>query len=185
MRLGEGRVLGQRVLEHWGPTLATDDVGRVLQVSSSIDAKRLRELEERFREWYAWTVDLPGTYYLQVVRCLFKENQIAEGRFVALGRQINLAEVHLPVFMLAARDDELVNPDQLFATVRLIGTAKADVEMVTEPGRHLSLFLGAGSLGGSWQTIAQWLRRIPLPVTSVANRRRRSVSRADCMQPQG
>jgi poly(3-hydroxyalkanoate) synthetase len=185
VRLGEGRVLGQCVLEHWGPALAADDVSHVLQVSSNIDAECLRELEKRFREWYAWTVDLPGTYYLQVTRCLFKENQIAQGRFVALGRQINLAGMRLPVFMLAARDDELVHPDQLFATGRLIGTAKADVKMVTEPCGHLGLFLGARSLGGSWQKIARWLRRDSLPATSIASSGQRSVLRAGGVQLPG
>ena len=48
------------------------------------------ELEQCFRRWYVWTVDPPGTYYLQVVQRLFKENQIAEGRFVALGRQLRI-----------------------------------------------------------------------------------------------
>ncbi len=159
VRAGEGRIRGQRVLELWGSVLAADQVVQVLQVSPGVDAVHLHELEERFREWYAWTVDLPGTYYLQVVRWLFKENQIAKGRFIALGRQIDLAELRAPVFLLAARDDELIAVDQLFATAHLIGTPKAHIEMVTEPCGHLSLFLGAKTLCETWQRIACWLGR--------------------------
>ncbi len=159
VRLGEGRVIGRRMLEIWGPALDADETKRVLQLPPDTAPARLRDLDQRFRDWYAWTVDLPGTYYLQVVRWLFKENRIAEGRFVALGRTIDLAGVRAPVFLLAARDDELISTEQLFATARLIGTPKAAIEMSSEPCGHLSLFLGAATLTGTWRRIARWLGR--------------------------
>jgi poly(3-hydroxyalkanoate) synthetase len=161
VRLGEGRVLGQRVLEMWGPALAAEDTDRVLQVGPGMGAVELEALERRFRQWYAWTFDLPGTYYLQVVRWLFKENRIAEGRFSALGRTIKLSQVRAPAFLLAARDDEIVAPEQLFAAAHLIGTARPAIEMATEPCGHLSLFVGAKTLGGPWRRIAHWLAHDP------------------------
>jgi hypothetical protein len=39
----------------------------VLQVPDHVASSRLRRLEARFLDWYAWTVDLPGVYFLQVV----------------------------------------------------------------------------------------------------------------------
>ena len=44
------------------------------------------------------TLDLPGTYYLEVTERVFRQNQIAQGDFVALGRRIDLAEVRVPVY---------------------------------------------------------------------------------------
>jgi poly(3-hydroxyalkanoate) synthetase len=157
VRRGEGLVVGQSMLELWSPVLDANQADAVLQVPSAIDPVRLRELHERFHEWNAGTVNLPGTYYLQVSRWLFKENQIAEGRFVALGRRIDLARVDTPMFLLAAGDDKLVSADQLFETARLVSTPKAFLEMATEPCGHLSLFLGADVLGGTWRKIAHWL----------------------------
>jgi poly(3-hydroxyalkanoate) synthetase len=150
-------VLGKHVLESWGALLAGDDTKKTLQVAADIDAARYRELDKRFQAWNAATVDLPGTYYLQVVSRLYKENQIAEGHFVALGKRISLADITVPIFLLAARDDELVPPEQLFATAQLVGTPKALIEMATEPCGHLSLFLGRKTLAGIWRRIAQWL----------------------------
>jgi poly(3-hydroxyalkanoate) synthetase len=161
VQLGEGRVLGRCMLELWKRAPAIDEVGGLLQVSPKVEANQLRDLQERFRQWHERTLDLPGTYYLQVVRRLFKENQIAEGRFVALGRVIDLAEIRAPMFLLAARDDEVVCADQLFAAARLVGTPAADLEMATEPCGHLSLFLGAKTLAGSWRRIARWLALAP------------------------
>ena len=157
VRLGDGRVLGQRVLDLWAPALAPDEASRVLQMAPGIDAAQRLHLERRFRRWYALTVDLPGTYYLQVVSQLFKENRIAAGRFEALGRRIDLGSVHAPTFLLAGRDDELVSVDQLLATARHIGTPREKIEISVEPCGHLSLFLGAETLRNTWSRIADWL----------------------------
>ncbi len=161
VRLGEGRVLGQRALDLWGSGLAAADVHDVLQVQPDADAKDLRELERRFADWNAWAVDLPGTYYLQVVSWLFKENRIAQARFTALGRTVDLAEVRLPMFLLAAGADELVAPEQLFAAARLVGTPARDIETATEPCPHLGLFMGANTLQRAWPRIVRWLDRRP------------------------
>jgi poly(3-hydroxyalkanoate) synthetase len=157
--LGGGRALGRHMLDLWAPTLGADEVDRVLQVAPALAAGRLRALEQRFDSWYAVTLDLPGTFYLQVVQWLYKENQIAEGRFVALGRPVNLPDIRVPMFLFAARDDEIVAPGQLFATARLVGTPSTAIEMVTEPCGHLSLFLGARTIDGAWRRIADWLKR--------------------------
>jgi poly(3-hydroxyalkanoate) synthetase len=159
--LGDGVVLGHRMLELLGPALDAYGADHVLQIPASIDPVRLDALHERFRQWNACTVDLPGVFYLQVCRGLFKENQIAEGSFVALGRRIHLAEINNPIFLLAADNDELVSVDQLFGTARLVSTPKAFIEMATEPCGHLSLFLGAQVLGGTWRRIADWLGQNP------------------------
>ena len=96
-RLGEGRVLGQRVIDLWRPALHGQEGAIALQIEARDDSEA-KALLQRFRAWYDWTVDLPGAYYHQTVLWLFKENRLAEGRFVALGRQIDLNEASSPDF---------------------------------------------------------------------------------------
>jgi poly(3-hydroxyalkanoate) synthetase len=153
-RLGDGRVLGQRSADLWATTLQTDAATAALQLQPD-DYARQEILQERFRRWSAATVDLPGVFYHQTVQWLFKENRLAGGRFTALGRRIDLAEVRQPMFLLAARDDEIVPPAQLLALRGLVGTQ--DVQFMTEPGCHLSLYLGARTLRGAWARIARWM----------------------------
>ena len=153
-----GRVRGRHMLRMWAPALGADDERRVLQLPPNDHSAAVKDLLARFRDWYDLTVDLPGTYYLEVVSWLYKENRLAEGRFVALGRQIDLAGLHQPIFLLGARDDELVAPEQLFETARRIGAPKQHIETATEPCGHLSLFLGADTIKRSWVRIAGWLR---------------------------
>jgi poly(3-hydroxyalkanoate) synthetase len=156
--IGQGRILGQHILKFWAQyAFDRDVVHRLLQSADALDSPAFRQLENRFRDWYAWTLDLPGTYYLQVVEQLFKENCLATGRFIALGRPINVAAVRCPLFLLAARDDELVAPEQIFATERLVGSAPGAVRKTIAPGGHLGLFMGRTILTDIWPRIAHWL----------------------------
>src|SRR6266576_2405444 len=119
VELGGGRILGDRVL----------------QVPRRLGGPALRRLEAEFQEWYAATVDLPGTYYLEVVEWLYKQNRLAEGTLVALGHRIDLARVRVPLFLLAARDDDVVAPEQVFATEARVGTAASEIETAMAPGQ--------------------------------------------------
>ncbi len=155
-RLGEGRVLGQRVIDLWGPAMRGQDAAVMLQIGPRDDGET-SALLQRFHAWFDWTVDLPGAYYHQIVLWLFKENRLAQGRFIALGRQIDLGAMRQPLYLLAARDDELVAPEQLMAVGRLVGTRPEEIESVLEPCGHLGLFVGARSLDGAWSRAARWL----------------------------
>jgi poly(3-hydroxyalkanoate) synthetase len=158
VRSGEGTVHGEQMLEMWGLSHSPDEAEVSLQTPADVDPARRGELNERFWQWYAETVDLPGSFYLQVVKWLFKENQIAQGRFVALGQCIDLAKLRTPICLLAASHDEVVSVDQLFAVARLVGTPPAHLVKMSEPCGHLSLFLGANVLDGAWREIVRWLR---------------------------
>jgi poly(3-hydroxyalkanoate) synthetase len=159
VRLGEGIVHGQQMLGLWGVSHGPDEADVTLQFSADIDPARRAELGERFRQWHAETVDLPGSFFLQVVNWLFKQNLIAEGRFVALGQSIDLSKLSAPICLLAGSHDEVVSVDQLFAAARLVGTAPEHLVKMTEACGHLSLFLGTEVLGHAWPNIASWLVR--------------------------
>lgn len=155
---GEGRVLGDRLLKFWAPTLRGDEVHGLLEPADAIGSPAFQRLELRFRDWYAWTVDLPGRYYLQVVEQLFKENRLARGSFVALGRRIDLSEVRCPLFLLAARDDDIVAPEQIFAMENLVDRRCA-IDKLIAPCGHLGLFMGRRILSTAWHDIGRWLLR--------------------------
>jgi poly(3-hydroxyalkanoate) synthetase len=159
VRLGEGIVHGQQMLGMWGFSHGPNEADVTLQMSDDIAAGRRQELNERFRQWHAETVDLPGSFFLQVVEWLFKENRIAQGRFVALGQNIDLSKLTTPICLLAGSHDEVVSVDQLFAVARLVGTRDRHLMKLAEPCGHLSLYLGAEVLGRAWPDIARWLVR--------------------------
>jgi poly(3-hydroxybutyrate) depolymerase len=85
------------------------------------------------------------------------DNQFATGRFTALGRPIDLSMVRGPIFLLAARDDEIVAPEQLLAARHLVGSKKCQIRTEVVPGTHLGLCMGATTLLHTWSKIARWL----------------------------
>jgi poly(3-hydroxyalkanoate) synthetase len=95
--IGCGRMIGQHALQFWSPSFDRETIRKVLQLPHETSSEAFGRLEARFREWYASTLDLPGAYYLQVVEHLFKENRLAAGRFVALGRKVDLSALRCPL----------------------------------------------------------------------------------------
>jgi poly(3-hydroxybutyrate) depolymerase len=158
VELGGGRLLGQHALKFWSPHVPDRESMRaLLQSSGAVTSGSFQRLEARFRDWYAWTLDLPGTYYLQAVEHLFKQNRLASGRFVALGRRIDLSNLRCPLFLLAARDDDVVAPEQVFATERRVDSERCAVRKSVAPCGHLGLFMGREVLANVWPEIARWL----------------------------
>ena len=168
VRLGDGLVLGHKLLRFWGPDSADpESIHQLLQTKAGSDAAARIHLEARFRDWYSWTIDLPGTFFLEVVDRLYKRNELASGKFVALGRQVELARMHTPILMLAARDDELIAPPQLFAVGHLVGTPPHNLRKITAPCRHVGLFMGERTLQEIWPKIAQWIRESQVSVSAL------------------
>src|SRR3954469_14361528 len=158
VRQGGGLVSGEHMLKLWNMPFSPDDVEAVLQRNVGDGSDEAGMLLDRFGRWDRATLDLPGTYYLEVTERVFRQNQIASGGFVALGRRTDLADVRVPVFLLAGENDDVVPSDQAFATVGLLGTPQAGLERACEPCGHLSLFMGRNVLGQSWRRIARWLQ---------------------------
>lgn len=153
---GGGNVSGGEMLRLWSKAPNRDDIVAALQ--RDLSDEEGAALLARFDRWNAETLNLPGTYYLEIVDRIFRENQIAGGRFVALGRTIDLKDVKAPVFLLAGLDDDVVPAAQALATAGLLGTPPAFIAAASEPSNHLGLFMGARTHVHAWPRIAAWLR---------------------------
>lgn len=153
---GGGNVSGDEMLRLWSKAPSRDDIVAALQ--RDLSDEEGATLLARFDRWNTETLDLPGTYYLEIVNRIFRENRIAGGTFVALGRAIDLRNVKIPVFLLAGLDDDVVPAAQALATAGLLGTPPAFIAAASEPSNHLGLFMGARTHAHAWPRIAEWLR---------------------------
>ena len=152
---GGGLIRGHHMLHLWN---GSADPEAALQIRLSRDIAADRELLDRFKRWNSETLDLPGTFFLQVVRSIFRENRLARGSFMALGREIRLQRVEAPVFLLVGVDDEIVPAEQAMATASLLGAGAASVESTIVPSDHLGLFIGGRTLANWWPRVAAWLQ---------------------------
>jgi poly(3-hydroxyalkanoate) synthetase len=169
VEVGHGRVLGQRLLPLWNQgSIDREMIHRILQCPDGPKSSAFQNVEARFRQWQACTVDLPGTYYLQVVERLYKQNQLPAGQFEALGRAVDLSTVQCPIFLLSARDDEIVAAEQLFAVERLVGS-NCRIQKAVTSCTHLGLFMGRMTLSEAWPILARWITQ-PLHRTAQDGR---------------
>ena len=101
--------------------LDREAVHHLLQSPDAIGSAAVRRLEARFREWYAWTVDLPGPNTCRSSSsCSRKTGWLAAAsRFGPPNRS---AGIRCPLFLIAARDDDVVASEQIFATAHLVDT---------------------------------------------------------------
>jgi len=160
VNLGNGRVIGRNIAQFWGNDTDASNIRESLQALQPIGSPEFTRVEAIFKTWNSWTIDVPGTYYLEVIEKLYKRNELARGSFVALGQKIDLSRLRLPMYLLGGSADEVVAPEQLLAVERLVGTQPEDLRHEVAPCNHLGLFMGRRTLEEYWPRIVRWMREV-------------------------
>jgi poly(3-hydroxyalkanoate) synthetase len=160
--LGGGLMKGEFMLDGWKKLQLEQGFVEGESQGIEFDDRFESELacfkDERFESWYENPVDLPGRWYLQVVRELFKENRLTKGTFVGLGRHLDLRDITCPVYLLAGASDIIVPWEQVFATEKYLGTPTSKIQKRLVPTGHIGLFIGELALREAWPAIARWVR---------------------------
>ena len=156
--LGGGLMRGKYMLQGWKNMHPEQHyIQDQIDLYEHIDDPAYLAKEEAFNSWYENPIDLPGRWYLQVITQLFKENRLAKGEFVGLGRKLNLRNIACPAYLLAGASDDITAPDQVLGAAKLLGTPKDGIVQKTVPGGHIGLFMGAHTLKEHWPPIAKWI----------------------------
>jgi polyhydroxyalkanoate depolymerase len=156
--LGGGLMRGKFMLQGWKNMHPRQHyIQDHIDLYEHIDDPAYVAKEETFNSWYENPIDLPGRWYLQVIQQLFRENRLAKGRFVGLGRTLKLSDVACPVYLLAGAQDDITTPEQVLDAAKYIGTPKDRTLQKTVPGGHIGLFMGARTLREHWPLIARWI----------------------------
>ncbi|KFE33861.1 alpha/beta fold hydrolase [Thioclava atlantica] len=155
---GEGRMPGRFMLAGWKNMHADEQYfGKFVDLYEHIGDRNFMKRTERFESWYENPIDLPGRYYLQAIDLLFKQNLFAGGKFVGLGRRLDLGAITCPAFLLAGKDDDITTREQVFAAERLLGTPRDKIVSRLVEGGHIGLFMGRHTLSEVWPEIGRWL----------------------------
>jgi len=156
---GNGCMLGQTMLAGWKSMNPEEQyLRKYLDLYEHIEDKSYIEHTEHFERWYENPMDLPGAYYLQVIKQIFKENRFAKGEFVGLGKRLSLKDVTCPVYLLAGSEDDITTKEQVFDAEKYLGTPKSEIIRKLVPGGHIGLFMGSKTLRECWPDIARWIQ---------------------------
>ncbi len=112
----------------------------------------------RFQNWFEYTQKLPGQFYLDIIRNVFKENNLTKaGAFSLLGRPVNLGNIICPVIIMAGQKDHITPPAQAFSLKNFVGTGRKDIVEVMTEGAHIGTIEGNQSLRDNWTAVNEVL----------------------------
>lgn len=158
--LGGGLMRGRTMLQAWKSMHPEQHYFKDhVDLYEHIDDPAYLKKEETFESWYENPIDLPGRWYLQAITQLFKENRLAKGTFIGLGRRLDLKNVRCPLYLLAGESDDITTWDQVFAAEKYVGTPAEAIEQKMVPGGHIGLFMGSRNLEEAWPPIVRWILR--------------------------
>ena len=156
---GGGRMRGQMMLAGWKNMNPEEQyLGKYLELYQHIEDKNYIQRTETFERWYENPIDLPGAYYLQAIQQIFKENRLAKGQFVGLGKCLSLKDIVCSVYLLAGAQDDITTKEQVFDAEKYLGTPKAKITKKLASGGHIGLFMGSKTLAECWPAIARWIQ---------------------------
>lgn len=116
------------------------------------DAGYVRRAEE-LRNWYRLNKGVAGALYLEAVRRLFKDNELARGRFDVRGERLDLGALTGRVHLLAGERDHITPAAQVFALDRLAPRATVTRHLVD--AGHVGVFMGRRALTTAWPEVAR------------------------------
>ena len=114
----------------------------------------------------------PGRTFGQLYHRFFRTNDLADGRFALDDRTLDLADVRVPVLVVAGQGDGIA-PVRACHAVGALLTGSPDVRLHTAPGGHLGVLTGRAARGTTWELLGQWLDE---PIVRPRARRRRKTT---------
>jgi poly(3-hydroxyalkanoate) synthetase len=136
-----------------------DEISRQLALFRQLDDPAYVARYCEFEDWFKHTQDIPGGFYLWIVRHLFRDNALVSSALEIGGRRVKLADLDMPLTLLAGATDHITPPDQVFAIAKLVSTPPELIHRDVTAGGHLGLFMGHESLRDHWPPLlAQVLR---------------------------
>jgi poly(3-hydroxyalkanoate) synthetase len=147
----DGGVLkGERMLAGFVLIQPGSEISRQIELLLHIDDPAHVARYRGFEDWFKHTQDIPGAFYLWIVRHLFRDNALIRGELEVRGRHVDLANITMPLNLLAGASDHITPPDQVFALAELASTPPDLVRRHVTTGGHLGLFMGHEALREHW-----------------------------------
>jgi poly(3-hydroxyalkanoate) synthetase len=147
---GGGVLKGEHMLSGFIAIKPSDEISRQFELLQHVrDPARVARYQE-FENWFKHTQDIPGAFYLWIVRHLFRDNELVGGSLRVGGQLVALSAIDMPLNLLAGATDHITPPDQAFAIARHASTPRELIRHDVTPGGHLGLFMGHQALREHW-----------------------------------
>ncbi len=161
VELGGGLMRGKFMLAGWKAMHPeVHYLKNFVDLYENVEDPAFLKKRDEFARWYEHPLDLPGRWYLQAIKQIFKDNEFCKGEFKALGRKIGLHDITCPAYLLAGEGDDITPYQQVFEADKRLGTAKDKIVKKLVPGGHIGLFMGKKTLAEAWPEVAKWIKQV-------------------------
>jgi poly(3-hydroxybutyrate) depolymerase len=151
--MGDGVLKGEFMLNGFIVIRPESEVSKQLELLAHLDDADHVERYRAFEDWFKFTQDIPGAFYLWIVEHLFRDNELVGGTLEVGDERVDLGRIDCPLFLLGGADDHITPPEQVFAIADHAGTPAEDVVRRVTSGGHLGLFMGTEALRDHWPEI--------------------------------
>jgi len=159
VKAGGGRQLGKSQLRGFKLLEPGAEMDRLMGLFANIHDPDYVTRHIDFTNWFEWTQDLPGAFYLWIIEHLFIHNELARGVLLVDGTGVDLSAIDCPIFLLAGSKDDITPPEQVWALADLVSTPAEHISRELVDAGHLGLFMGRAALNEHWRPIAERVRR--------------------------
>jgi len=147
---GGGVLKGEAMIAGFVLIQPAAEISRQFELLRNLDDERHVERYAEFEDWFKYTQDIPGAFYLWIVRNLFRDNALVRGTLEVGGETVDLSRLDMPLNLLAGAADHITPPAQVFALADHASTPDEQVRREITPGGHLGLFMGHEALREHW-----------------------------------
>jgi polyhydroxyalkanoate synthase len=111
-----------------------------------------------FASMQLWTNDptpFPGEAFRKYIKDLYQNNLLLKGEFQINGQIIDLRQLNMPTFTIAARRDHIAPWESVAVLHDLI--ASPDKELVVLESGHIGMVIGSSARTELWPRLGSWL----------------------------
>jgi poly(3-hydroxybutyrate) depolymerase len=150
---GGGVLEGRHMLTGFIMIQPGAEISRQIDLLLNLDDPAHVARYREFEDWFKHTQNVPGAFYLWIVRHLFRDNALISGSLEVRGQKVDLGRLEMPLNLLAGATDHITPPDQVFALAKYASTPPEQITRHVSSGGHLGLFMGHEALREHWPRV--------------------------------
>ncbi len=148
--MGGGVLEGRHMLSGFILIQPGAEISRQIDLLLNLDDDAHVARYREFEDWFKHTQDVPGQFYLWIVRNLFRDNGLIAGSVEVRGQKVDLSRIDMPLNLMGGATDHITPPEQVFALADHASTPPEQVTRHVSSGGHLGLFMGHEALREHW-----------------------------------
>ncbi len=130
-------------------------IGSYLTLWDNLDNPRVVESWHAMNTWVTDIIPMAGATYRQLLKELYQENRLIQGRLIIRGERVDLSRIRANLLNVIALADHITPTCQSESIMTKVGSQ--DQLLLKVKGGHIGMMAGSGALKYTWPHIDSWL----------------------------